>query len=215
MSYSRVILDLDDFCEENSQLILLDELKEEIPQLRVTLFTIPGLTSSAWLADCARRRPWMRFVPHGYMHHTARECQHWAAKETMHYLRWLRTQLKPSSLPWIDCSKTTGVYEHGFKAPGWQISDDTFVILEALGFWIADQDYNRDRRPPGLRYYELAEASTQPHTFPIHGHIGHLGGHNANELELILPEIRRHKDADFQFVQDNLSVHKEQNGQTI
>jgi hypothetical protein len=193
LSVSRpCVLDLDDFCEGNSALIKLDDLRYEIPLLRVTLFMIPGMCTLGWLYHVTQSRPWLQLVPHGWMHTTPRECQLWTEQDARNYLKQLQ--------PYLD----SGMVQRGFKAPGWQISDALFHVLHNEGFWIADQDYNRSRRPHKLRYYELNPNRTD--ITQIHGHIGHMGGHNPNELSLIMSEIETHADATFAFASEHLEL---------
>jgi len=84
----------------------------------------------------------------------------------------------------------------GWKAPGWQLSDECYEILLEHGYWLADQVYNRPRRPVGLRVYELTSSNR------IHGHLGHLGGHNPNELEFLWQGLLSLTDEKFGFVKD-------------
>lgn|SRR5574340_234742 len=178
-----VYLDFDDFCEENHKLPLLRQLKAEIPNLKLTLFTIPGRCSAAW-ADSVQHLygDWINLVPHGWHHLTSRECQYWDRERCEYYLDWIEAEF-PDWSP-------------GFKAPGWQISDAMYTALLGRGRWVADQIYNRPRRPAGLRVYEICSPDR------VHGHIGHLGGHNPNELELIWSEVLAHREEEFGFIND-------------
>ena len=84
----------------------------------------------------------------------------------------------------------------GFKAPGWQISDGMYQALLEEGYWVADQSYNNERRPKELKAYILDSGNK------IHGHIGHMGGHNENEIEYLLDTILALKEKDFAFIKD-------------
>jgi hypothetical protein len=188
------IVDLDDFCEPSNSLPLLDQLKRDLPGFVVTLFVVPGLSTPGWLREICTARPWIEIVPHGWFHQTSRECQHWDRMETYAYLRYLErfeTELAAPGSP-VELQR-------GFKAPGWQISDTTLEVLAKEGYWVADQPNNRHRRPRGLRVYELNHPSR------IHGHIGHLGGYNPNELSLIAGLIRG-APGPFDFVRNHLDV---------
>jgi hypothetical protein len=162
-------VDFDDFHEGNHRLEILDDLRARIPEFRCTLFTVPGLCSKSWLWNIANTRAWLDLVPHGWMHPTPRECQHWDRARVEQYF-FFELMGYPFEL------------RRGFKAPGWQISDATYQVCHENGFWVADQEYNRERRPHGLKVYELGPDS-------IHGHIGHMGGHNANEIDYLYEEI--------------------------
>lgn len=176
---NTIYLDLDDFCETNHSLDLLIDLKREIRQFQVTLFTIPGRSSLAWL-QVMKQYDWIDMAPHGWMHETSRECERWSYEETLRYL---------DRIEHLELTR-------GFKAPGWQISDGAYLALLERGYWVADQAYNNARRPADLPVYLL----DSPHK--LHGHIGHLGGHNYNELSLILPDLLRHREKDFGFVRE-------------
>jgi len=154
-------------------------------------------------------RPWLDLVPHGWHHATNRECQKWN---------------RLACLDALTGAQAKGLTTKGFKAPGWQISDGCYAALEMLGYWVADQEYNDTRRPIALRAYviknetpyhvegigslELGTWSRMPpytsSARAIHGHVGHLGGRNANALELIYDQILEagRKDPDFRFIDE-------------
>lgn len=177
-----IIVDLDDFRPDASVGTLL-ALKKAIPSFKATLFTIPGLCTMDFL-DLWKRLDWVSIVPHGLYHTTSRECQEWSYSFSKDYLNDI---------------ESLGL-EHGFKAPGWQISDGMYQALLEKGYWVADQTYNNHRRPTSLPVYLLDSANK------IHGHLGHLGGINANELQLILPQIMERASEEFGFVKDHLCV---------
>jgi hypothetical protein len=118
-----------------------------------------------------------------------------------------------------------GFITKGFKAPGWQISDACYRVLLDEGYWVADQKYNDERRPKALPVYRLRPGGVDyvdqhgrmlwqggladprrsiNQVQQIHGHIGHLGGHNDNALELILPDVMKaaRRDSDFRFIRE-------------
>lgn len=181
---TTAVLDLDDAYPGNDRMDLLRDLKRQVPGLKVTLFAIPGRCTQEWIAEM-RALDWVEIVPHGWMHKTNRECEKW---------------------DWMACYMALERYEllgftvHGFKAPGWQISDGCYAELAARGYWVADQPYNNHRRPAGLRTYLLGEPP--PGVRQIHGHVGHLNGHNANELQYLVPEILECRDMEWKFVSE-------------
>lgn len=205
-----IITDLDDFCDDErslESLILLDKLKEELPTFKATLFTIPARCSIGFIQVMKDTRPWLDLVPHGWQHNTNRECQKWNRLACLDALTEARAK---------------GLTTKGFKAPGWQISAGCYEALELLGYWVADQEYNDRRRPVDLSAYVIypgvdrlaalayrgankpATAISGSHGRAIHGHIGHLGGHNPNALELIYDQILEagRKDPDFRFIDE-------------
>lgn len=199
------IVDLDDFCDDErslESLILLNKLKEELPTFKATLFTIPARSPIGFISVMKDTRPWLDLVCHGWQHATNRECQTWDMDKCLHSL---------------ESAHDIGLTTKGFKAPGWQISDGCYAALEVLGYWVADQEYNNYRRPRelpayviegdtpfrianGAKSFAMAFASARA----IHGHIGHLGGHNPNALELIYDQILEagRKDPDFRFIDE-------------
>ena len=179
---TTAVLDLDDAYPGNDRRALLYDLKRQVPGLRVTLFAIPGRCSQGWINEMP---PWIELVPHGWMHATNRECERWTVDQ-------MQFSLINSAL--------LGFTSRGFKAPGWQISDGCYAELSERGYWVADQPYNNHRRPPGLRAYLLGEPPAGVRQ--IHGHVGHLNGHNANELEYLVPEILACRDMEWKFVSE-------------
>ncbi len=183
-----IYVDLDDFCERNDKLSLLRQLRTEIPQFVVTLFVIPRYNSSGFLEMVRNCYPWIDLVPHGWDHNTSRECQDWTYDQCVKYL---------------DRVEKMGIFTRGFKAPGWQISDGMYRALLERDYWVADQPYNDQRRPPELPVYRLTGVSNQ-----IHGHVGHWGGPNLNELELIIPIIHQFNREEFGFIRDATILYR-------
>jgi len=206
-----ILCDLDDFCEDTRSLAdlrRLDELRAVIPTFKATLFTIGGRCSKGFIADIKASRPWLDLVAHGWTHQTNRECEQWNADTCREVLA---------------ASRIMGLTTRGFKAPGWQISDGCYQALLEEGYWIADQHYNDTRRPADLEAYcldpsgfaaftvflKVDESGWKSHQIKavarqIHGHLGHLGGHNANALEIIAPHIlaAAEHDTDFRFISE-------------
>lgn len=180
MSEHPIVLDLDDFTGEDQDVLRLVQLKTQIRDLRITLFTIPGRISQRRVQALRHDADWIDLVPHGLMHPHPRECENWNHST-------MRSCLKAFE-GWP--------FTRGFKAPGWQLSDACYEVLHEVGYWLADQQYNRHRRPEGMGIYELDRPEK------IHGHLGHMGGHNANELEYLIPQLLELKDREFGFVRD-------------
>jgi hypothetical protein len=159
-------IDLDDFAESNQDWELIQALKRQIPNLKLNLFTIPGKCSWNFIEEM-RKIEWIHLIPHGHIHSSSRECEHWSYGVAKFHLQSLEKE------GWI----------HGWKSPGWQISDGTYQALLERGWWVADQAYNNARRPSDLRAYLLDSS------FKLHGHIGHWGARNDNSLEYIFNSI--------------------------
>ena len=172
------IVDADDFCEGNSGFETLQSIKHQVPDFKISLFTIVGKCSIEFLDEMSSL-DWIQLYPHGLYHKTSRECENWSFMRCMNYLK-LCEDLK--------------IFEKCFKAPGWQISDGMYKALCCRGWRVADQAYNNERRPKDLEAYILDSPNK------LHYHIGHMGGHNANEIGFYkeyLMSLNKHK---FEFI---------------
>ena len=67
----KIVLNFDDFCDENNKLNLLYKLKEALPKLKVTLFVIPMKTSLDLLHKVSLI-DWIEMAMHG-LYHTPKE----------------------------------------------------------------------------------------------------------------------------------------------
>lgn len=173
-------VDADDFCDENSAFEVLNSIKERNPAFKITLFAIPARCSLSLIAEC-NGLDWIELVPHGWEHPHARECENWSYERSIQYL---------------DDIDHFGLVR-GFKAPGWQISDGMYQALLERGYWVADQEYNDERRPKELPVYLLNAPER------LHYHIGHMGGHNPNEITPYA-EFLANLKGEFRFVSETI-----------
>ncbi len=155
-----IVFDLDDFSEDNNRLDLLFKLKARIHGFKVTLFTVPGLCSYEFLMS-VKILDWIDLVPHGQLHPHPRECENWTYEESVEYLKAIGHHYD--------------IFTHGFKAPGWQISDGMYKALAEREWWVCDQPYNNDRRPKELKAF----LSDDPRY--VHGHIQNDCGNGLEE----------------------------------
>jgi hypothetical protein len=172
-----IVIDADDFCESNHKLDVLYQIHETTGAL-FNLFTIPGLCSLKFI-EGIKKYNWIDMIPHGWFHPHPRECQNWTVEYCRHYLK----HIEPLGLT------------KGFKAPGWQIPDGMYTALLEFGYWVADAPYNDWRRPAELPVFKC--------NADHHFHIGHMGGHNANEIELHIDRLLKIK-GDFKFIKEVL-----------
>ncbi len=193
----NVIFDLDDFAEpeERNCLDALISLKEKFPNLKVTLFSIPFYNKNSqrdFLVDVSNKYPWIELAVHGWEHDSNFECATWD----------LRTAIKN-----INRAIHYGCFVKGFKAPGWQISRDTYQACKNLGVWVADHKVsaytepgilNKERRPLGLPIYEI------DHEWMLHGHTWNCVGNGIYELVEKWEEegYPFNKDTKFHFVSE-------------
>lgn len=155
-----MIFDTDDLFEGHDRLDLLHRLKEANPEFRMTAFCVPARGSDAYWNSLP---DWIECVPHGWLHPDALEAKFWSYERAMEAL-----EAKPERMV------------EGWKAPGWQISDGTYLALLELGWWLADQHYNDFRRPIGLRYHCEGDGDH------VHTHVDDVCG---NGLEELFPQL--------------------------
>lgn len=164
----------DDFEKTNNRLDLLWKLKELRPDFKATVFAIPANSDFDFWESVP---DWLELAVHGWQHLTSTEAHDWKYDKM--------NKILPSLHP---------RFVHGFKAPGWQISDETFRWLKDHSWWVADQPYNRSRRPKGIRYYEIGEGNW-------HGHIQDVCGNGLEETWSQVVEKVRNAD-EFKFVSE-------------
>ena len=143
--------------------------KTQFPHFKVTMFAIPGRCSPEFLSLLSSHKDWIQLGVHGWRHDDNFEATKWDSY-TMNAL--------------FDRIDRMGAFNKVFRAPGWQItypqpyneapdptkpvnSDPHLVynILKERGYIVADQHYNKERRPAGLQVY----CSCNP--LFIHGHV--------------------------------------------
>ena len=177
-----MVVDFDDFHEHNHHLELLFALKETNPAFKATLFAVPALGSSKFWSLIP---DWLELAVHGWEHPDPYECSEWMTDRMFD----LFCDMKSLQPPFVK----------GFKAPGWQISDGCFHALWDFDWWVADQHYNDERRPHGIRVHLLEEpdadvvarARSCGHW---HGHIQNVCGNGLQEtfkdLEALVAETQ-------------------------
>lgn len=162
-----MIFDTDDLYEGHDNMQLLLALKNANPKFRMTAFAIPTLCPDSYIDALP---DWIEPVPHGWVHGDpptdGGECLRWTADD----MRALIAIMAERSPRWA----------HGFKAPGWQISTDSYAPLLEAGWWVADQHYNDGRRPEGLRAHCEGDGDH------LHTHVQNVCG---NGLEETFPSL--------------------------
>lgn len=161
-----MIFDTDDLCPGNDRLDLLHRLKEANPLFRMTAFCVQGLgTTKYWdgLPD------WIECAAHGEFHPDPLEAQHWTYWKAREVL-----EAKP------------GRFVKLWKSPGWQISNGTYAALLELGWAVADQHYNDNRRPEGLPVHCLDDGDH------VHTHVQDWGSNGLQESwPYLLDRVKR------------------------
>lgn len=200
-----MVVDFDDFganhvisdqCQAHDCREKLDQLHYVNPAFKVTLFAIPGEMTQELLNWCEANNGWVELAVHGFYHTSNYECAELSYEQFDGFMRGL-------------LQDTIGNYfVKGFKAPGWQISDDAFRWLKDNGWWVADQAYNDGRRPEGIKAYinNNGEFSNQDGLMieAWHGHTWDCVGNGIYEtFDQVKALVQKAKD--FKFVSEVLA----------
>jgi hypothetical protein len=165
-SHSKpIILDFDDLCDNTvEKLGWISRLKDRMPELKVTLFTIPARTSDATIRQARDLGPWVALGMHGWIH-TLGECWSWTREDAV-------ARMQAAAGRGIDA----GV----FRAPKWVIDAETYLAARDLDWVIAD---HRDFRVggTGARTYTYNATLRNPPWIRVHGHLPDVSGNGIAE----------------------------------
>lgn len=184
----KCVFDLDDFYDHAPNMDFVFDLKQIYPKLKVTLFTIPAMTSV--VSEEIAKLEWVELAVHGFTHEPNTECLKWDQARTHEVL---------------DKAESTGLYVKGFKAPGWQIHQPVLEVLKERGYWVAIQDKEKKLCDElGLWYYAAAG-----NPLSVHGHmqnIYHDNPYMRNGIEQLIYErgLPWDQDTEFYFVSEKL-----------
>lgn len=170
-----IVMDWDDHHETNDAMPRLLELKELNSAFRCTLFAVPALGSAAFWNS---HPDWVELAVHGHTHPTPLECSDWSYERMIQAI-----EEKPAG------------FVDGWKSPGWQISDGTYEALLERDWWVADQPYNDERRPAGLRVHRLGDGNHW------HGHVQNDCGNGLQETWETVKQLVQGND-EFRFVSE-------------
>lgn len=163
----------------------LNTFKKENPKFKATLFTIPGEMTVELIEWAAMNRDWIELAWHGFYHRDNYECEKMTYKEFDSKMKGFGQLFGQ-------------FFVKGFKAPGWQISDDIYKWLLDNDYWVADQDYNDERRPTDLKVYKVNDNSIHTHTWDV----GKVGSTPNGVYEYGEEVIKLSKDKDFKFISE-------------
>jgi len=141
---------ISDVCQSHDCRDKLDEFHYLNPNFKATLFAIPGEMTYELAKWCKENNSWIELAVHGILHSSNYECEKMTYEEFDNALRPLQ--------PMLDT-----YFVKGFKAPGWQISNDIYKWLDNHGWWIADQGYNNSRRPHKIPTYINYDGKFEAH----------------------------------------------------
>lgn len=203
-----MIFELDDFgcnhiisdqCQSHDCRDKLDELHYLNPEFKVTLFAIPFEMTQELLDWCDANKSWVELAVHGFRHTTNYECENITIDEFTDNMDRIDRMVKR-------------YFVKGFRAPGWQISDDCFSWLKDNGWWVADQDYNTKRRPrelkawvnrDGVFYAHKGDDNDWVQHDAWHGHTWDVGWNGIYESFPAIQELVRNAK-EFKFVSEVL-----------
>lgn len=135
---------------------ILDKLHFANLGFKATMFSIPGEMTYELLEWCKTNESWVQLALHGFFHRDNYECSQMTEEQFAEAIKPFEYMLDT-------------YFVKGFKAPGWQISDGVYHWLLKNGYWVADQEYNNQRRPAELPVYLLREGSVHTHTWDCVG----------------------------------------------
>jgi hypothetical protein len=177
--------EISDMCQSHDCRDALTGLKAINPAFKATLFTIPGEMTQELLNWAMDNSSWVELSVHGFFHTSNYECE----------------KINYGQFDYLMCSFECMIPDYfakGFKAPGWQISDDVYTWLKDHGWWVADQAYNDNRRPEGLKRYIIGE---DPSINAIHTHTWNCVGNGIYEMyDQIAEQIK--DETEFKFVSE-------------
>ena len=168
-----MLVDFDDFCEYEHRLDLLHLLHDANPLFRCTLFAIPAKGSDTFWDSVPE---WCELAMHGWVHPHPREAETWTYLEMLAVM-----ERRPER------------FVKGWKSPGWQVSEGTYLALRDAGWWLADHYDNAARIPEGLRRHVISIAAgngADPDHW--HGHIPNVCGNGiAETFPVLLERVRQ------------------------
>lgn len=142
---------ISDMCQTHDCRDVLIQLKKSNPDFKATLFAVPGEMTTELLKWSALEGEWIELAVHGFYHTSNYECEKMGLGEFGAYMQEFKPMLDE-------------YFVKGFKAPGWQISDDCYGWLKGHGYWVADQSDNDNRRPD-MPVYIVGDNSYHTHTW--------------------------------------------------
>jgi FkbM family methyltransferase len=178
---SATVFDLDDLCDAMDPWDELHALKEQFPNLKVTLFAVPGRCSQG-LLERYSQVPWVELAVHGY-HHSSMECAAWGYDEAAAKLAEIAEFWPGARL---------------FKAPGWMASEEVYAALLDGGWMVADnmeQVMNWGNTELNRYVYNAVNRFES-----IHGHTWNVCGNGPRDWPAMFADVPR--ETEFAFVSE-------------
>jgi hypothetical protein len=180
-----VVLDFDDLCDATRpKLAYIARLREKMPTVKVTLFTIPARCSAATIAEAKSLGDWVALAPHGWRHGFG-ECLSWTQEEAMAKIK---------------LAQDKGIDAPSFRAPGWLLNDEVYAACASLGIVVADHAGFRVLGSTASTY-TYNKALRNPRYMRLHGHLPNVSGNGIEDHfdEFIVPNAEARE---FKFVHE-------------
>jgi hypothetical protein len=172
---------ISDQCQSHDCRDQLDKFHYANGNFKATLFAIPEQMTYELCEWCKANNSWVELAVHGLGHTSNYECEKMTYDEFNQRINRLQ--------PMLDT-----YFVKGFKAPGWQISDEIYDWLFNNGWWVADQGYNDNRRPEDLPVYKVGDNSSHHHCWDC------VGNGVYEQQQEILDRIK--DETEFKFVSE-------------
>jgi hypothetical protein len=120
MDKSRVVISIDDLCDDWWDMESLFILKEKYPNFKATVFTIPFRVDTNDLS-ILNDLGWIELAVHGLKHESLDEMLMLPKEEIL------------DAFGKINFS----IFARGFKAPGWRLDEKVIECCNEFGMWVA------------------------------------------------------------------------------
>lgn len=153
------VVDFDDLCDNTSEVTydMIRKVKDEYPDFKCTLFTIPQRTSDK-VIEKFKQLNYVLLCPHGY-EHTKGECLGWTDEE---------------AIDKINLAKDRGIDGKAFRPPAWLCDEYLYKACKELDYVICTHKDNRYNIPDVKEYVYNDPSKRLKWTRSIHGHASNV-----------------------------------------
>lgn len=223
----RIVIEMDDLNFSSIELKYLIQIREHIPQFKVTCFTIP---MHPWLMEDTKRfeqyklwtdmlkdnSDWLEIAVHGYMHDKSEMVTSYEnAKTNILASQRMFTKFKVQEKrrffgsKWVHY-KTEVPYVKVFKGAGWMMSTEAYEAARDLGYTVAVDRNQPKPTVPGLKMYRYNWSIEEPfpQDFAVikgHGHMLGMGNDLAMNYQKLLQDLPT--DAEYLTVSEYLKLY--------
>lgn len=163
----QFVVDFDDLCDNvaDNSYEQLTALKERVPTLKVTLFTIPKRVSIATI-ERFKQLDWVALAPHGWRH-TRGECLAWNVDEAVDK---------------ITMAAQMGIDAPVFRAPAWLLDEDVYEACAQLGYVVAAHAQTHVPHDKVRHYIYNSRTGKKAGVRACHGHLTPVSGNFINDM---------------------------------